>query len=256
MFTYKPKLIGSLYLALVPVFGVIYWLNPEFWKEPLSFIQSIYFSVVTITTLGYGDITPITEIARSLTALQSLMGIILIGLFLNSVAHTRVKEEEGERHKIVQEHLQSQYEEFRENIAGICLIAEAGGPNIDRDLAKRMIKLEQFREYFNENNSKRWYAVANGLESDSSRIEDIFIEIDLFSQQLTYALYNTNAKDKEALRILTRFSQHTYMLRNSETFSHEPVKHILKFLWSFMAGWNNVEGYRDFDVVSDAIQKL
>ena len=61
----KPTWVGSIYLIAIPVFGVIYYFNPFFWKEPLTLIQSIYFSVVTITTLGYGDITPQTDIARS-----------------------------------------------------------------------------------------------------------------------------------------------------------------------------------------------
>ncbi|MEO8738779.1 MAG: potassium channel family protein [Casimicrobiaceae bacterium] len=33
-----------------------------------------YFSLVTLTTLGYGDITPVTHVARSLAALEALIG--------------------------------------------------------------------------------------------------------------------------------------------------------------------------------------
>lgn len=87
IFNYSPKVVGGLYLFLILFFGSIYWLFPCFWKEPLSFIQSIYFSVVTITTLGYGDILPITNAAMIFTAIESLLGILLIGLFLNSLAH-------------------------------------------------------------------------------------------------------------------------------------------------------------------------
>ena len=45
----------------------------------------LYFSVVTQTTLGYGEIAPITSTARALVAAQSIFGIILVGMFLNSV---------------------------------------------------------------------------------------------------------------------------------------------------------------------------
>jgi hypothetical protein len=34
----------------------------------------LYYSFVTITTLGYGDITPTTEIARSVTILEAVIG--------------------------------------------------------------------------------------------------------------------------------------------------------------------------------------
>lgn len=54
--------------------------------EP-GFISSLYFSVITITTLGYGDITPIGHISQILTASESILGITLIGLFLNSLSH-------------------------------------------------------------------------------------------------------------------------------------------------------------------------
>ncbi len=48
--------------------------------------RMVYFSTVTITTLGYGDIVPITNRARILVSLESILGIIIIGLFLNSLA--------------------------------------------------------------------------------------------------------------------------------------------------------------------------
>ena len=47
--------------------------------------RMLYLSAVTITTLGYGDIVPISGISRLLVALESVIGIVLIGLFLNSL---------------------------------------------------------------------------------------------------------------------------------------------------------------------------
>lgn len=49
--------------------------------------RMLYLSVVTITTLGYGDIVPITPLARFFTGIEALGGIVLIGLFLNSLAY-------------------------------------------------------------------------------------------------------------------------------------------------------------------------
>jgi hypothetical protein len=53
--------------------------------------RMMYFSVTTITTLGFGDIVPLTTLARSLVALEAIFGIILIGMFLNALA-TRSRE--------------------------------------------------------------------------------------------------------------------------------------------------------------------
>ena len=55
-------------------------------KASGSYARMFYFSVVTITTLGYGDIVPITNMARIIVATESILGIVLIGLFLNSLS--------------------------------------------------------------------------------------------------------------------------------------------------------------------------
>lgn len=85
-------------MLLVILFGIIYWAFPSFWKIPLNFVESMYFSVVTITTLGYGEITPANDLARVITALEALSGIFIIGLFLNAVAHSYAEQQE-ERNK-------------------------------------------------------------------------------------------------------------------------------------------------------------
>lgn len=50
------------------------------------FVRMLYFSAVTITTLGYGDIVPITNRARLAIAFESIVGLIIIGLFVGSLA--------------------------------------------------------------------------------------------------------------------------------------------------------------------------
>ena len=39
-----------------------------------SVVVAVYFSFVTITTLGYGDIIPISPIARMLSVMEALIG--------------------------------------------------------------------------------------------------------------------------------------------------------------------------------------
>lgn len=48
------------------------------------FSRMFYLSAVTQTTLGYGDIVPIADRSRWLISAQSVLGIIFIGLFINS----------------------------------------------------------------------------------------------------------------------------------------------------------------------------
>jgi hypothetical protein len=53
-----------------------------------SFNRMLYFSAGVATSTTFGDIVPLTDHARTLVALQSILAIILIGLFMNSLALT------------------------------------------------------------------------------------------------------------------------------------------------------------------------
>ncbi len=52
-----------------------------------SFSRMFYLSAVTITTVGFGDIVPLTPAARVAVTTEAIVGIVLIGLFLNSLAY-------------------------------------------------------------------------------------------------------------------------------------------------------------------------
>ena len=88
---------GYLYLSLIPVFAVIYTLLPEGYihYDQLSnnFLTNLYYSAVTVTTLGYGDITPVNEIAALLVGAESVLGVVIIGLFLNQISHYKMEQE-------------------------------------------------------------------------------------------------------------------------------------------------------------------
>ena len=81
--------IGS-YIALVPVFAVIYWLLPDGqFRIPdgagTDFGSWLYYSIVTITTLGFGDYTPAHGMAQCVTAVEVMCGLTILGFFLNAV---------------------------------------------------------------------------------------------------------------------------------------------------------------------------
>jgi len=47
--------------------------------------RMLYFSATTITTMGFGDIVPLDNKLRLLVGTESILGIIFIGLFINSI---------------------------------------------------------------------------------------------------------------------------------------------------------------------------
>ncbi len=63
--------IGAL-LGLVGIGTVVYHI-----LEKWSWLVSFYFSVCTLTTVGYGDYYPTTDISRLFTAVYVLAGVII-----------------------------------------------------------------------------------------------------------------------------------------------------------------------------------
>jgi len=53
--------------------------------EPLSRTDGLYFTVATFATVGYGDISPQTELARALVTVQMLVGLIAVGVIAKVV---------------------------------------------------------------------------------------------------------------------------------------------------------------------------
>lgn len=47
------------------------------------FSELIYFSLVTLTTLGYGDIRPTTDLARLVSALEAVVGLLFVAVFIS-----------------------------------------------------------------------------------------------------------------------------------------------------------------------------
>jgi len=82
-----PVCFTLCYLIIAFLFAIAYYLHADSFKvqgvrESLTFFDSVYYSIVTITTLGYGDIIPLSGSAKFLVAVESVLGIIVIGFAL------------------------------------------------------------------------------------------------------------------------------------------------------------------------------
>ena len=61
-------------------------------KRKYSYFNFVYFSTVTMATVGYGDITPKTRSAKMLVTLENLLGGALVLVYLTLVLGDRGKE--------------------------------------------------------------------------------------------------------------------------------------------------------------------
>lgn len=81
-------IIGALcaYLLIALAFSYLFvWvdlLGDPFFGQPEPSTSFPYFSLVTITTLGYGDIAPATEIARTLATTEAVIGQVFLVVFI------------------------------------------------------------------------------------------------------------------------------------------------------------------------------
>lgn len=82
-------LAGLLYLEVIIWFAAFYRLNGgSFGSSKLhldSFFVALYYSIVTMTTIGYGDISPIQTPGLILVSTQALIGIFMTILVLSRI---------------------------------------------------------------------------------------------------------------------------------------------------------------------------
>ena len=74
-----------IYAALIIGIGAAVY----HWLEGWSWLDSFYFVVVTLTTIGYGDLSPTTPLSKLITIFYGLNGVILLLLLFDVVRTLR-----------------------------------------------------------------------------------------------------------------------------------------------------------------------
>jgi hypothetical protein len=83
----------SAYLMLGLLWTVAYWLvdqvtpgafafNTNAGKQSMNGFNAFYFSFITLSTVGYGDITPVSRIARWLAAIEAMTGLLYVAVLI------------------------------------------------------------------------------------------------------------------------------------------------------------------------------
>lgn len=78
---------GIWVIVVTVIFALIYTLvGVDFGSHQTPF-SPLYFSIVTLTTLGYGDVLPTSTTAQVLTAIEALFGYVGLGGLLSIMAN-------------------------------------------------------------------------------------------------------------------------------------------------------------------------
>lgn len=73
--------LSYIFVTALVMFNVEPHINPETGAATFnSFLDALYWATVTLTTVGYGDLCPVTDVGRIVSMLSSLFGVAIIAL--------------------------------------------------------------------------------------------------------------------------------------------------------------------------------
>ncbi|WP_444886700.1 potassium channel family protein [Microbulbifer sp. JMSA008] len=263
-----PRKIFWLYILMIFVYSLIYWLtNSIEGKDNVGFLESVYFSVVTVTTLGYGDFNPSGTLGRVLAASEALLGIVLIGAFLNYIAEQRASKLERDRHLILIDQLLRSYGVFRDAITFQCINRiEKNKPdnqkeiNITLENAHQYSEMKVFREYLFKDTDKKPGNIHLLLDrfKEEEDFRDIFLsELYILSKRIEFTLSNIHAKDNNSLNLLITFIEASSRAKFTSVHRVDTLPDYLTLITQdIMAGVPNSGPWRDYDLYLENIRKL
>ena len=114
----KILLVATIVLIIV---SATFYINVEGWNA----VDAIYFTIITITTVGYGDLFPTTNVSKLVTALISFIGIaMMLTMFgIVSAGYARIISEHEQKReaqsKIEQVKQEEKIEELKKKVKSI-----------------------------------------------------------------------------------------------------------------------------------------
>lgn len=252
----SPLQVFLSYLLVIAICAILYCSVPGIFADQITFLDSTYFSVITITTLGYGDLSPISDFGRILAGCEALLGVVLLGVFLLTVSHQLVDTQERKRTNASIENLKVQYRYWRRDTVWSLLFLSSQGGSVSCELADKLVSPSKFRDYFTENDMARWYSVVNNLSKEDYYTRQIVKRLERLQNHIETFIAIVPIADSEVLRILTGYADCLNGMRNLDLDDYEGQKSFMSDLWSITALWDLATGEFDRDYLLETIDKI
>ncbi|HZI00237.1 MAG TPA: potassium channel family protein, partial [Flavisolibacter sp.] len=94
----RRRILVFLYVVLLSVVimgSVVYVVEREANPSFSSIPQGIYWSIVTLTTVGYGDISPVTPLGKFIAAITMILGYAIIAVPTGIITASMMREEKN-----------------------------------------------------------------------------------------------------------------------------------------------------------------
>jgi hypothetical protein len=161
---------------------------------------------------------------------------------------------ENAKRRRIRHSLERQYKIFKQD----CLYVIVGITDhlIDPDKVDELLDQKAFREYFTQRvlpSQDRWHVFLNNV--DEAALLRIINAVDLFREEISFALSATEVSSDEAFQFFKRLSGVIHSIRSTE-LGYDEIKPLSRFLWTLFSGFDFVTGYRKEDLVAMMIRSI
>lgn len=80
--------VGILLIGTVVIFLIE---SPNDDSEIKTMLDAVWWTAATVTTVGYGDIVPITDVGRIIGIIFMFVGISILGIFISTIGATLIR---------------------------------------------------------------------------------------------------------------------------------------------------------------------
>ncbi len=239
----QPWLSLWIYLFFAFFYASIFYSERENIKGLDTLFDSIYFSFVTITTLGYGDMIPLTDMTKFYVILESVAGVILLGFFLVSVSSRVVEKKERDRIESQKFIFEEQYKIWHKNtIQWLLKLTDFGIVNLDYELVEKLCNTEEFIKYFVKNNDEKWEEIRNRLSNDNLDTKRLLYELDFLQRNIEVFVMTMPIDNINLVRVLNMNIRNLQSLKKFNLEDSDEKKLFMSELWIFLTLWNKTEG--------------